>query len=331
MSEKKSKSEVNSNYDNFLMGMLSTIFIVDMLFYFMTHISEKVHYFSGHSDNMMYLLTKHVLISVTILVFSTAIPYSSYRHIRKSFPDTKTLIKFFCILLAFVMLFTLIVVFYFRDTLLGLVPPVLTIYFICMGWWIQSMTTSRANKRSHTLNVLLSSRGNNILIENIAKYDDLVSPGYILDSDICAEHYKDLDSVGNSRGVSSANVKEKLNEGIRACKYVLNHYEFISSAILSGDLDEALIKNCNRSYFINTEKELCYLIIEARKTQTTACENFLTIVEKWSDKEPYSKTMINKQFDEKIGKRAPKKQYIDRISSNASNDESISMNIDERE
>lgn len=261
--------------DQICIGGLIVMLLIDAVIYLCTHI-DNIRQSIG-DQRPEYFFAKHSLISLTAIILTIAIPRIAYINIIKRFPETKGLLTLFCYILAFIIPISFMTMIY-SPARIGFFAPVITVYFVCMGWWIQSMTTARNSKRSHTLNTILSTRTNEVYQRNLKGYTTLVPDGCFIKSELCSMHVN-RDKFDDKEYQSSLAFKYK--DAIESCIYMLNYFEFIAEGICSNDLDEKLIKDCFGSFFKNLDSRLCYLIVEVRKRQPTGFSFFIEIVEKW--------------------------------------------------
>lgn len=298
----------NNHYfrpDSFLTGGLLIILAVDIVVYLLTHVPNISKTAGIEQVTVEYYVLKQVLIWGTALLATAAIPTTLYYAIRKNFPDTKKLLKLFCFILSALITLAFIIIMYFPERLFGLLTPLITVYFVSMGWWIQSMTAARSNRRSHTLNTILSTRTNEVYQRNLRGYEQLVPEGFFIDRKIC-EIYVNRDKFYelSREKTSDELVEEHMRESIANCAYMLNYFEFIAEGIQSEDLDEQLIRDCFFSFFKNMDKRLCYFIVEVRKRHPTAFSAFVEIVERWHGSSQ-SKIHENTDNEKTLGIKVP--------------------------
>lgn len=317
--KEKQQEPTNNNcwFNEFSLGALAVLYLLDAIIYIITHFTLILNNINGQ-PNVQYYLLKQALLWGTVLMTAYAVPRALYINVKSNFKDTDkkdSLLYVFCIALSLIIIFSSVIVLHFRETLIVTITPVVTVYSVCLGWWIQYMTSSRGSRRSHTLNTILTTRTNEVYQKNLKSYESLVPLGFYLDQELCRCYIQD-NKKENSLLNTKAGKEKDLYEKIKSCLYILNYFEFISQGIESGDLDEELIKKCFGSYFKNIDERLCYLIIETRKLQKTAFSAFVKKVKEWHGISK-AESHINTKNDPTLGIKSPSDSVMKNLKNQA--------------
>lgn len=322
MPNKKDCKSQKFNIDSLSVGLLMGLIAIDIIVYTLNHIQSAYERFTNYSGNVSLHFLSMILTWLTVLIFSYSIPHIAYRNIIRIFPETKSLLNTFRHVLSGIIIASLVIIITGKKENMTLVPAMFTIYFVCMGWWIQSINTAKNSRRSHTLNVILSIKTNSIYQDHLSTYDKLVPNGFYLSRDVSESFFNKEKSprgmLSNMTGLEISLIYKQ----VESCLYVLNYFEFISCAIKHGDLDEELIKGCYKTFFQTADRSLCFLMVAASEKQKTAFEYFISIVEDWHG---HSMTKDFKNSDDSddrclLGKKSPTTEMISKMRAQASND-----------
>jgi len=143
--------------------------------------------------------------------------------------------------------------------------------FATIGWWWTSRTQQVTARRHHTFNIFLEYRfkgGIAIAIDRLAEItdaDNIPSP-------------KD-----NTR-----------KDDVAFIDQLLDHYEFVSAAILNGDLDEQLFKSCDCSMIVRLPEKLKDYINKSQQGQETVYANLIALSNRWRFQQP---TIIERIYE----------------------------------
>lgn len=199
---------------------------------------------------------------------------------KKRYPDSKETANVICIAAPLVIYFCILSAIYDRD-LLPLSSAFIAALFISIGWWLGHATTTKSTKDKNTLDIIINMRSNPIYNNNVVTTEIFLPNNFFIKRELChffvnQENYL----LDTSLQINSL---RKEFDNIIACIHVLNHYEFISNTILTGQLNETLLKKCYETAFINFEKQTCYLISEIREKQPTAYKAYRELIKSWTN------------------------------------------------
>jgi len=128
-----------------------------------------------------------------------------------------------------------------------------------LGWVSAGRTARIGARRTHTYHVVEENQKNATLKECFATVKALV--------DVKIRPTRD----------------RALEEFYPKFNFILDHYEYISAAIVCGDVDEKLMRQCERSRFIALAKIFDEYIRRTRiyKQQYGFCENLMAVAGRW--------------------------------------------------
>lgn len=322
MSKKKECASQKFNIDSLSVGLLIGLITIDALVYLIIHIQDTVQHIIIYKGSVHFLILKIILTWFTVLTISYSIPHIAYKNIIRIFPETKTLLNIFRHVLSAIIIISLSIILTGKKENMVLVPAMFTIYFVCMGWWIQSINTAKNSRRSHTLNVILGMKTNSVYQDHLSTYDKLVPNGFYLGRDVCESFFNKEKLPKGILSNTTDLEKSIIYTQVESCLYVLNYFEFISCAIRHGDLDEELIKECYKTFFQTADKSLCFLMVTAIEKQPTAFEYLRSIVTEWHGRS-MSEDLKNSDDSEErcqLGKKSPTPELIAKMRAKASND-----------
>lgn len=292
---------------NFLVLLLAA----DIICYIMYSIPCTIDFIFTYPEKIPHIVLSNILIWLTIALTAYTIPKAAHEIIIRKFPETKKFLQIYRYVLSIMIVISGLIIIYFRDSLISLVPATLGVYSVCMGWWIQAMNTAKNSRRSHTLNVIMSSKNSTVYNDHIKKCEGLVPNRFYLGREICkdfANKDKSPQYKHNNKALKS-DEKEILFDAIKSCIYILNYFEFICCGIKKGDLDEELIRGCYESFFKGADEAFCFLMIEIRENQPTAFENLIEMIQKWHSTSKCLE-LADREDDPSLGTKAPTDEYM---------------------
>lgn len=135
-----------------------------------------------------------------------------------------------------------------------------------IGWLYTNRRNRALSRKQHTINVMIQAQFN----ADFRAARNLISP-----------------MVRENRCLDRLDVDEP--EGFRdAIKFLLNHYEFISSGLRNGDFDEQIVKDCERGSVVKLW-ECCEQGIYGLRTtraRDTIYEHLQWLHKRWEKKPP---------------------------------------------
>lgn len=195
---KKIYSHLSSFFSCYLAGLAviltaaSNTFLYHMVHHYQSITTLLLKILNTYTFNIIstYNYEQYVIINywsraISIPIYSILLPFIVYIIINNKFiPSDKHKGKKLCIILAPIIMTSLTILFYFKSLLLPLVPAMITTYFVCLGWWVQSTNTTENSKTSHTINMILNSRTSPAIIDCMKSYEKLIPNGYYLDEEV---------------------------------------------------------------------------------------------------------------------------------------------------
>ncbi|NOX43761.1 MAG: DUF4760 domain-containing protein [Gammaproteobacteria bacterium] len=186
----------------------------------------------------------------------------------------------FGLMMALVVVFISIIMFLIADDVT--LTPVIIFFSMLValtGWLVAAGVSLYNSTKQHTINILLQSR----LSDTFKGYREKTAKSYPENPKLICVPQKDIDEY------LSGDLGKDKTESLDAMKYLLNYYEFIAAGILSGDLDETLLKTCLRGIILNNCKRAELFIKMARELKKDGEEkdsdyygNLLRLKERWS-------------------------------------------------
>lgn len=214
--------------------------------------------------------------SLIALSTSTAICLCLYRFVKRKFPDTQELLPHFVTLIWLMILasyFTLRYASDYQTALSILVTGVL----ICMGWWIQSITTAAQSRRKHTLEVILSTRTSQEYQLMLRKYTHVYHGNKHV-----SQKFAQWRSFPSSPEFVNADVPKNYRNAINGLLFVLNYFEFLAQGVKANDLDDCLLRECFCGFIQTLEKRAFHIILEAQKADPRHFEGIVYLSKKWN-------------------------------------------------
>lgn len=160
----------------------------------------------------------------------------------------------------------------------GTIVALIGILAAVMTFWLSAKATRKAQKKQHTITVLLDSR----LSEEFQKINTarkfIFPPGETISWD---SYNKARDSLYLDNEILSCE-----RRGADALVALLNHYEFLAVGISEGDLDAAMLKKSLRGI-------MCRLVSDSRnviagfhrKGHKKAYQHLIPLYAEWRDKD----------------------------------------------
>lgn len=214
--------------------------------------------------------------SLMAVVTSTIITLSAHNFIHKKFPDTVELLGIFSFLIWVSLLASYFTLRYAKDYQTAL-SILVTGALVCMGWWIQSITSAAQSRRKHTLEIILSTRTSEVYQKKLNKYSHLYHGNTHV-----AKKFAQWRSFPNLPEFSNACVPDNYRNAINGLLYILNYFEFLAQGVKAKDLDDCLLKECFSGFIKDLEKKAFYLIIEAQKVNPQNFEGLIYLSKKWN-------------------------------------------------
>ncbi|BCG27534.1 hypothetical protein TUM18999_57250 [Pseudomonas tohonis] len=240
-----------------------------------------------------------------VIAAAACLGLSAYSLILKKYPDTREMLPLFSVIVCLVIISSYVVLRYqeaYQTSLSILVTGV----FVGMGWWIQSITNAAGARRTHTLNIIMSSRTSaeyqaqsrnmNKAFRAAAMAPELAE--WRVDPN--KDEFKDMD------------VPDDLREAIDGSVYILNYYEFLAQGINFRDLDDCLLRECFSSILEGLERRNFHLIVEAQKADQRAYEGLIRLTKEWCGESVVEKYRAN-PANAPIGPIFPPKDEMQKI------------------
>jgi hypothetical protein len=129
-----------------------------------------------------------------------------------------------------------------------------------VGWYMTNNRTQRISRRQHTYDVHSAYRARKPFLDKL----------------------KAVKTLFRDANIPQAGDASRLSD-IESIDWILNHYEFISAAIVNGDIDEALLRSCEESRMKKIVTNLRTYIDDDRilEEQPTMHENLIKLVDRW--------------------------------------------------
>lgn len=239
-------------------------------------------YAQGDFEKITNLYHNHI-ISIAIFVVGNILMYgianAILNAIKEKHPESAASATIILICAPLVISFTFFSACY-NNNMLPLSSALIAVFITSVGWWLESVSKKKSTKENNTLEIITNMRSNPIYNNNVITSETFLPRNFYIKKELChffanQEKYAENDSTEICYFRSH-------QEKILACVHILNHYEFISKIISTGQLDEHLIKECYNSAFIEFEKQTCHLISEIREVQPNAYIHYRGLVSKWS-------------------------------------------------
>lgn len=147
-----------------------------------------------------------------------------------------------------------------------------------LGWLIQFSLTAKADRRKHTIRVLLDSRMSGEFQKQVSNYQDFYRPNDVIKPEDVKWFYG-LDSL---KKTNNAEIKKKY-AAIYANSYLINFYEFLAVGIRCQDLDEGVLKAVLQDIAINLHGRSIHVIAYWRDQKARYLSEFVDLVNRWKD------------------------------------------------
>ncbi|MFJ4256821.1 DUF4760 domain-containing protein [Pseudomonas monteilii] len=241
------------------------------------------------------------------IVISTAgcLGVSAYCFILKKYPDTREMLPLFSVIVWAVIVSSYLVLRY-QDTYQTSLSILVTGVFVGMGWWIQSITSAAHARRTHTLNIIMSSRTSSeyqMQSRNMNKS---------FRASAMAPELAEWRVDPNKDEFRDTEIPPELKDALDGSVYVLNYYEFLAQGIKFRDLDDCLLRECFSSILGGLERRNFHLIIEAQKGDQKAFEGVTRLAQEWCGESIVEKYRAN-PANAPIGPLYPPKEEVQRI------------------
>lgn len=249
-----------------LIGAFVTVFFVSLLLRVLF-----TYLYPGTLPFNIQIIDWSLVISVALAIIS-----SLYYTVKKKYPDTEEFLPVFSIVSFFIVVFGYGVLRYLPQYQASL-SVVITGAVVGMGWWIQCITSAANMRRSHTLNIIMSTR---------------TSPEYQAQLRSSTRIYRGMRFVPaelsewrcnpDKDEYKNAKVPDDLIEAINGLLYVLNYFEFLAQGIKFKDLDECLLRECFSSFLKGIERRGFHIILESQKQDPKAFEGIIFLSKRWN-------------------------------------------------
>jgi hypothetical protein len=166
-----------------------------------------------------------------------------------------------------------------------------------IGWMSTQRNARKASKKQHTLNILMSTRTNDILEYHIANVANRFHFGVRISKrevEKLIEERRSWDYFCREDADAAATQGPRIVHRIprypviESILYIANYYEFICVGVLTGDLDEQMIKRSQRSQLCAFYRKAIHVMNHFQKVDAlgapsgTAFLSFREVFEKWS-------------------------------------------------
>ena len=277
-----------------IVGMcLATLLILSFIRVYLSIENLEINFSLDYIDFIIFL-------SVSI-AFLTII----HEKIMRVYPDTKVMLPFFSFTITIVLIFSYLVLRYLPDYQTAL-SILVTGVVIGIGWWIQSITTAADARRSHTLNIIMSSRTS---VEYQNRTRDMNS---VFRSHAVAPQLAEWRVSPQKDEFKHAKIPNKIKRALDGSVYILNYYEFLSQGIKFRDLDDCLLRECFSSILGGLERKNFHLIIEAQKSDIKAYEGVIRLTKEWCGESLVEKYRAN-PTNAPIGPIYPSAEIIQKL------------------
>lgn len=128
-----------------------------------------------------------------------------------------------------------------------------------LGWVYTNRTTQHTSRRQHTFQFF---------------YD------FKMDDKNSDETQKTMDLARNKNIPNPFD--ETRQDDYRLIDKVLDHYEYVSSAIFNGDMDESFVFSVDGSMFIELAKAFNQYITDSRERQPSVYCNLTNLADRWA-------------------------------------------------
>ncbi len=230
---------------------------------------------------------------------------SAYSLVLKKYPDTKEMLPLFSVIVCVVVISSYLVLRYqeaYQTSLSILVTGV----FVGMGWWIQSITSAADARRTHTLNIIMSSR-TSVEYQNQAR-----NMNQAFRASAMAPELAEWRVDPNKDEFRDIDVPQDIKDAIDGSVYILNYYEFLAQGIKFRDLDDCLLRECFSGILAGLERRNFHLIIEAQKIDQRSYEGVIRLTKEWCKESTVEKYRANPS-NAPIGPVYPPKEAMQAI------------------
>ncbi|MCQ4280489.1 DUF4760 domain-containing protein [Pseudomonas stutzeri] len=200
---------------------------------------------------------------------------AAFSFIVRKYPDTAEMLPLFSWIVWIVIVSSYLVLRY-QESYQTSLSILVTGVFVGMGWWIQSITTAANARRTHTLNIIMSSRTSTEYqgqLSNSRKFYRTRSvPQELAEWRV----NPDKDEYRN------ADIPKDIVDALDGSVYVLNYFEFLAQGIKFRDLDACLLRECFSVILGGLERRHFHMIIEAQKLDPKLFEGVVRLTKEWN-------------------------------------------------
>lgn len=269
-------------------------------------IGALVRFFYTISDTPLPFSLGYIDFFIVVSVV-TWLGISTYGFILKKYPDTSDMLPLFSVIVWGVIVSSYLVLRY-QDTYQTSLSILVTGVFVGMGWWIQSITSAADARRTHTLNIIMSSR-TSTEYQTQSRNMNKAFRASAMPAELAEWRVEP-----NKDEFRDTEVPQELKDAIDGSVYVLNYYEFLAQGIKFRDLDDCLLRECFSSILGGLERRNFHLIVEAQKADPRAFEGIIRLAKDWCGESIVEKYRAN-PANAPIGPIYPSKEEIQRIIS----------------
>lgn len=220
-----------------------------------------------------------------------------HQFIRSKYPDTAEMLPLFSAIIWTVIVSSYVILRY-APTYQTSLSILVTGSFVCMGWWIQAITTAANTRRTHTLNIIMASRTSSEYQEQTR------NSGKVYRSSVVCAELAEWRFGPTKEEFRYTEVPEAIEKAISGTIYVLNYFEFLAQGIKYRDLDDCLLRECFSGILAGIERRGFHLIIEAQKGEPKAFEGIIRLTKDWNGESCVEKYRSNPD-NSGIGVRFP--------------------------
>lgn len=282
----------------------------------------RVYFSYGDSEPIPFKLLDALIVTTAALL----IVFVMHAYIKKRYPDTAEMLPLFCVIFLSTLIISYFILRYYADYQTSL-SILVTGVFIGMGWWIQAITTAANARRTHTLNIIMSSRTSTEYQAQTRNSSNIYRGGCAIPAELADWRFNP-----HKDEFKNAKIPKEIEDAIQGTIYILNYFEFLAQGIKFKDLDDCLLRECFCAILAGLERRSFHLIIEAQKTEPRSFEGVIRLTKEWNKESVVEKYRANPD-NASIGTLYPSKDDLNRMINGtadaAANDNVVPIKLEE--
>jgi hypothetical protein len=151
-------------------------------------------------------------------------------------------------------------------------------FFTVFSYFHRSWEAERQSRQQHTLKMLFDTRLSSEFRANLEARKHCFPE----DRPVEPDHYFACLTAKRNEDLTDKAARQR-RQSAEALRSLLNYYEFLSLAVLRGDLDDDMLRNTIRGIMCNLVRDCHGLLIAHQARSPRAYQHLIALYERWRD------------------------------------------------